>query len=58
MGIRDRDPVLQEMLERTDTNYIERSVVEQMEKASKPLSEQMRKEFPELLMYPIKNRLR
>lgn len=27
MGIRDRDPELQEMLERTDTNYIERSIV-------------------------------
>lgn len=54
MGIRDHDPVLQEMLERTDANYIERSVVEQMEKASKPLSEQLKKEFPELLMYPVK----
>lgn len=42
------------MLNRTDTNYIERTVVDQMEKASKPLSEQLRKEFPELLMYPVK----
>lgn len=54
MGIRDRDPVLQEMLERTDTNYIERSVVEQMAKASKPLSESLKREFPELLLYPVK----
>jgi uncharacterized membrane protein len=54
MGIRDHDPMLQEMLNRTDTNYIERTVVDQMEKASKPLSEQLRKEFPELLMYPVK----
>lgn len=57
MGIRERDPVLQEMLERTDTNYLERSVVEQMAKASKSLSEQLKKDFPELLMYPVRKPL-
>lgn len=25
-----------------------------MEKASKPISEQLKKEFPELLLYPVK----
>lgn len=53
MGIKTKDPELEEMLNRIDTNYIERSISEQMERASKSLSEQLKKEFPELLLYPV-----
>lgn len=54
MGIKKEDPELEEMLNRIDTDYIERSISEQMERANKPLSEQLRKEVPEILLYPVK----
>ncbi len=54
MGIKHKDQELEDMLQRTDTNYIEKSILEQMERASKPISEQLKKEFPELLLYPVK----
>lgn len=54
LGIKRKDPELDEMLNRIDTNYIERSIATQMERASKPLSEQLKKEFPELLLYPVR----
>ena len=53
MGIKKEDPQLKEMLERIDTNYIERSVLEQMSRANKPLGEQLKKDFPELMLYPV-----
>lgn len=53
MGLKKEDPELKEMLERIDTNYIERSVLEQMSRANKPLGEQLKKEFPELVFYPV-----
>ncbi len=54
MGIKKEDPQLNEMLERMDTAYIERSIVDQMSKANKPVGEQLRQEFPEMLLYPVK----
>lgn len=54
MGIKKQDPELEEMLKRIDTNYIEKSVVEQMSRANKPLGEQLAKDFPELLLFPVK----
>lgn len=45
LGIKKEDPELQEMIERIDTDYIERSVMEQMTRANKPLTEQIKKEF-------------
>lgn len=54
LGIKRKDPELDEMLNRIDTNYIEKSIATQMERASKPLSEQLKKEFPELLLYPVR----
>lgn len=54
MGIKERDVELEEMLKRIDANYIEREIASQVAKASKPLGEQLKKEFPELLMYPVK----
>lgn len=54
MGIKEEDPQLKEMVERIDTNYIERSVLEQMNRANKPLTEQLMKEFPDILFYPVR----
>jgi hypothetical protein len=54
MGIKKEDSELKAMLERIDTNYIERSILEQMSRANKSLGEQLVKEFPELLLYPVK----
>lgn len=54
MGITSKDHELEEMLQRTDTNYIETSVMNQIAKANKPVGEQLQKEFPEILMYPVK----
>lgn len=50
MGIKKDDAQLKEMLERIDTNYIERSVLEQMERANKSIVEKLVKEFPELMI--------
>lgn len=57
MGVKKEDKELTEMLERIDTNYIERSIMDQMERANKPLFEQLRKDFPELILYPVKKPL-
>lgn len=54
MGIKKEDKELEAMLTRIDTNYIEQSVLDQMSRASKPISEQLKKEFPDLLLYPVK----
>lgn len=54
MGNKKEDPELKDMLERIDTNYIERSVLEQMSRANKSIPEQLKKEFPELIFYPVK----
>jgi len=54
MGIKKTDPELDKMLERIDTNYIETSITEQMERAHKPWVSQLVKEFPDVLTYPVK----
>ena len=54
MGIKENDADLNKMLERIDTNYIERSVTEQLESANKPIVNQLIKEFPDILLYPVK----
>lgn len=48
MGITRKDPQLDRMLERIDTNYIEHSIASQLERANKPLFNALTKEFPEL----------
>lgn len=57
MGIKKEDPQLQEMLGRVDTAYLERLIVDQVTKANKSLGEQLTKEFPEILLYPVKKPL-
>ena len=49
VGIVEKDPELEEMLARTDTNYIERSIAEQMKRANKSGFENLLKEFPDLI---------
>lgn len=49
VGIIEKDPELEEMLARTDTNYIESSIADQMKRANKPAFEHLLKEFPDLI---------
>jgi uncharacterized membrane protein len=49
LEITRRDPLLDKMIEQTDTSYIERTIVDQLERANKPLWAQLIKEFPDLL---------
>ncbi len=58
MGIKEKDPELEEMLERINTSYIERSLVEQMQKANtslySKLVDKLKVDFPDILE-PLKN---
>lgn len=54
LGIKKEDPELQQMIERIDTNYIERSIIGELERADKPWVNQLIKEFPDILTYPVK----
>lgn len=55
MGIHEEDPELSEMLERINTSYIERSLINQIEKANVPfarkISEKLKLEFPDLFTF-------
>lgn len=53
MGITKKDVELAQMLEHTDTGKLEKLIIEQLERANKPIVQQMLKEFPDLLVYPI-----
>jgi len=52
LGIKKPDPQLEKMLERIDTGYIERSIMEQMGRANKSLVEKMLAELPEPIAHP------
>lgn len=53
VGIKEKDLELEEMLKRINTNYIEKSLVEQMAKANTPISREIVKgiarDFPEIV---------
>ena len=53
MDISEPDPELEEMLKRTNTGYIERSLIEQIQKANIPLASRLvgrlKNDFPDLL---------
>lgn len=53
LGIAEKDPELEEMLERINTSYIERSLIEQIERANTPLMKRLKdkltSEFPDIL---------
>lgn len=52
LGIKKPDPQLEKMLERIDASYIERSILGQMERASKSLVKKMLEELPEPIAHP------
>ncbi|HVZ11580.1 MAG TPA: DUF1003 domain-containing protein [Patescibacteria group bacterium] len=52
MGIKKPDPQLDRMLDRIDTGYIERSIMEQMGRANKSLVEKMLSELPDPIVHP------
>lgn len=53
VGIKKPDPELEEMLRRTDTGYIERSILHQIERAKPSLARKLANDFP-YLTAPIK----
>jgi uncharacterized membrane protein len=52
LGIKNPDPQLDKMLERIDTGYIERQIMDQMDRANKSLIEQMKSGLPEPIAHP------
>ena len=52
LGIKKPDSQLEKMLNRIDTGYIERSILDQMDRASKSLIEQMKTSLPEPIVHP------
>lgn len=53
IGIKKPDPELEEMLQRTDTGYIERSILHQIQRAKPSLANKLANDFPHLTV-PIK----
>lgn len=53
VGIKKPDPELEEMLQRTDTGYIERSILHQIERAKPSLAHKLANDFP-YITAPIK----
>lgn len=53
LGISEEDPELDEMIKRTNTSYIERSLINQIQKANANLAtrlvDKLKKDFPEIL---------
>lgn len=58
LDIKEKDPELEDMLQRINTSYIERSLMEQLQRANRPLAQviiqRLSKDFPEILN-PLKN---
>lgn len=54
MGIKVKDEELDNMLHRIDTNYIERSILDQIQRAKPSLAKKLADEFPDLITAPIK----
>src|SRR3990167_9597359 len=52
LGIKKPDSQLEKMLERLDTGYIERSILDQMDRANKSLIEQMKTSLTEPIVHP------
>jgi uncharacterized membrane protein len=53
MGIKKHDEELEEMLRRIDTNYIERSILDQINRAKPSLGQELANKFPDILKTPI-----
>lgn len=52
LGIKKPDSQLEKMLNRIDTGYIEKSILDQMDRANKSLIEQMKASLPEPIVHP------
>lgn len=59
MGIEEEDPELNEMVERINTSYIERTIIGQMQRANTPITKRianaLQKDFPDLLKKSAKD---
>lgn len=55
IGIKEKDIELEEMLLRTDANYLEQSIADQMKRANVPVFEHLIREFPDLVSKPLKD---
>jgi uncharacterized membrane protein len=55
MGIKEHDPELEEMLRRIDTNYIERSILEQINRAKPSLAQELSSKVPEAIKSSFHN---
>lgn len=53
LGIKKADPELNEMLQRIDTGYIERSIIEQIERANEAAAKRLREDFADVITAPI-----
>ncbi|MEK7617205.1 MAG: DUF1003 domain-containing protein [Patescibacteria group bacterium] len=53
LGIEEKDPALEEMLTHINTSYIEKALIEQMQRANKPLAktliQKLSRDFPDIL---------
>lgn len=52
LGLKKPDSQLDKMLERLDTGYIERTIIDQMGRANKSLIEQMKAGLPQPIVHP------
>ncbi len=53
MKINKDDPELNEMLEKLNTYNLEKSIIEQIERANKPLAVKLKDDFKDILAYPV-----
>lgn len=53
MGIKTEDSELDEMLKRIDTNYLEKSVLAQIDRAKSPIFSELVKDLPQTLSKPV-----
>lgn len=53
MKIDKNDPDLKEMLEKLDTYNIEKSIIDQMDRANKPIATKLKDDFKDILTYPV-----
>lgn len=53
MKMDKNDPELKAMLEKLDTYNLERSIIEQIERANKSLAAKLKDDFKDILIYPV-----
>jgi hypothetical protein len=53
MGIKRRDEELEDMLKRLDTGNIEQSILNQLQRADKPIVQPIGKSLPQIIKGPV-----